>query len=583
MFRSLSARLVATYLLILILAVSGQSMMLVQLLGRDYIEQRKQDLVADTQVLASLTPTYLQEGRESEYFKLLSPYSKKNDAVVWYVNQFGVILQITSNETASDFSQAQDQLSSQEIQSYLSRVLGGTPMVYEHGFSSRFAQAMLSVGHPVTLEGQVVGAVFIHTGMSFLSQITRNLQKVALFVSCFTMAIGKQLIYWTSSTLTRPIKRMNRAARNIAKGSYGDKIPVRGRDEIAQLTESFNLMSQNLERNDKLRSGFVANVSHELRSPLTSMQGFAQGMLDGTIPEEERGKYLHIIVDESRRLNKLIHELLDLSMLDAGSFPLHKTDFDVNELIRRIIIRYIDKLEDNGIELDLDFRQEYCYVTADADRIQQVLVNLIDNAIRYTPEGGTLRIWTHTSEDRVHVSIADSGSGISPDDLPYIFERFYKADHAHSDKSGTGLGLSIVKSIIDQHGQDIHVQSQLGKGTAFVFTLERGQAPRRGERQLEAGDDGGQTQRPTGSQAEGADDGERPGEAADSGLKAGSGAPAEQPDGGQAERQDGSQAAQGPASPNAATGAYPEPEQGRGAGQADGPDGDARQNEPGRG
>ena len=155
MFRSLSARLVATYLLILILAVSGQSMMLVQLLGRDYIEQRKQDLMADTQVLASLTPTYLQEGREGEYFKLLSTYSKKNDAVVWYVNQFGVILQITSNETASDFSQAQDQLSSQEIQSYLSRVLGGTPMVYEHGFSSRFAQSMLSVGHPVTLEGQV--------------------------------------------------------------------------------------------------------------------------------------------------------------------------------------------------------------------------------------------------------------------------------------------------------------------------------------------------------------------------------------------------------------------------------------------
>jgi len=243
-----------------------------------------------------------------------------------------------------------------------------------------------------------------------------------------------------------------------------------GQDEIEQLASSFNEMAQNLKKHETLRSSFVANVSHELRSPITSIHGFAKGMQDGTIEDKDKEKYAAVIVEESMRLKKLINELLDLSQIESGQFPLHLSQFDVNEQIRRIIIRYIDRMEAKDIELNVSFADEYCKVFADVDRIVQVIVNLLDNAIKFTPENGKISIWTRTDEEKVLIGVSDTGLGIPKDDLDYIFERFYKSDKAHSNKVGTGLGLSIVKKIMDQHGETILVRSS-SKGTQFIFTL----------------------------------------------------------------------------------------------------------------
>ena len=195
-------------------------------------------------------------------------------------------------------------------------------------------------------------------------------------------------------------------------------------------------------------------------------------MLDGTIPPEEHPRYLSVVLSETRRLTKLISELLDLSRIESGKFPLHYQRFDANELIARIMFQYEGRIEEKHINVDISFRQEQCVVWADPDRISQVVVNLIDNAVKFLEDGGSLTVWTLMDEEHAIVTVKDDGPGISADDLPYIFDRFYKADKAHSGK-GTGLGLSIVKKILEQHGQDIKCTSAPGRGTAFMFTLAK--------------------------------------------------------------------------------------------------------------
>jgi len=223
----------------------------------------------------------------------------------------------------------------------------------------------------------------------------------------------------------------------------------------------------------------VANVSHELRSPITSISGFVEGMEDGTIPPEEHPKYLALVGDETRRLSKLIGDLLALSRLERDDVTLEKTDFDMNEMLRRAIIRRVNDLESKNMELDCDFQQEPCMVRADSDRIEQVVVNLLDNAIKFTPNGGKITLKTAVNKSLCTVTVADNGVGITPEDRPKVFDRFFTADRAHTSGKGTGLGLSICQRIMEMHGQTIRLEDT-AEGTAFAFTLEKGQGKAEG-------------------------------------------------------------------------------------------------------
>lgn len=266
---------------------------------------------------------------------------------------------------------------------------------------------------------------------------------------------------------------MNVISREFAKGNFKRRVDINTKDEIGQLAVNFNAMADSLENLENMRRSFVANVSHELRSPLTSIRGYIQGVLDETIPLEQSGKYLSIALDETRRLNKLINELLDLAQIESGQFPLTMTTFDINELIRRVLISQEERITSKDIDVNIDFQYEYYYVEGDRDRIQQVLYNLIDNAIKFNPEEGALGIKTWDYEDVVFVKISDQGPGIPKDEIRHIWERFYQVDKARSFKNGgTGLGLSIVKKIIEEHGQDIWINSKIGEGTEFIFSLK---------------------------------------------------------------------------------------------------------------
>jgi signal transduction histidine kinase len=318
----------------------------------------------------------------------------------------------------------------------------------------------------------VQGAVFIHSSAQNVESSYREILREGGMVMLISLLIAAVLVLVACRVITRPLQAMAAAADRFARGDFEQRVLVTSRDEVGRLAESFNSMAADLDRLESTRREFVANVSHELRSPLTSMQGFIGGILDGTVPEGQEKHYLGIVQDETRRLSKLITELLDLSRMESGQTALNKTSYDLNEQIARVLLRQESRINARGMQVELAFASDACPVRADGDRIEQVLINLIDNAIKYGKEGGQITVSTRRDKNFVHVAIADDGPGIAEADLPCVFDRFYKADKAHTSGQGTGLGLAIVKKILEQHGQTIAVKSSTNEGTRFEFTLE---------------------------------------------------------------------------------------------------------------
>lgn len=291
----------------------------------------------------------------------------------------------------------------------------------------------------------------------------------ALLVTLF----GIFAIYGLTNRIVLRIKTLNNATQAIAKGDFDTRVEIKDNDEIGQLAKGFNKMAEELKIADASKKDFVSNAAHELRSPMTSINGFVEGMLDGTIPKEKHRMYLEIVSSEVKRLTKLVKTMLDLSRIESGRDKITMKKTDINELIRRVIIRLSQKIEIKGIIPEIEISDEPLYVFADSDKIEQVLQNLIDNAIKFTEKDEIIYISTALKEDKVYVTVKDEGAGISSEDLKFIWDRFYTVDKARSgNKTGTGLGLSIVKTIIDQHNETITVKSVLNKGTEFVFTLQ---------------------------------------------------------------------------------------------------------------
>ena len=306
-----------------------------------------------------------------------------------------------------------------------------------------------------------------------------------IFCTALSLIVALALSLLSNNKTKRVLNSINYAARAFARGDFEARVDIKGAPrDLANLADSFNNMAESLQKYESTRQSFVANVSHELKSPLTSIQGFVQGMLDGTIEQKDQPQYLNIVLQETKRMNLLVVDLLDLAKIESGQFPLQMTQFDIAEELRRTLIRFLTKIEDKNIEVIADIPEEKLMVKADQSRIAQVLTNLVDNAVKFCNRNGTLKIWIYEADGRAHVNIANSGAYIPEEDLPYVFDRFFKVDKSHNRKSpGTGIGLSIVKNIIVQHGEKIWVNSRMGTGTVFTFTLriaQTGKKPTKG-------------------------------------------------------------------------------------------------------
>jgi len=392
--------------------------------------------------------------------QVLSAYT---DSEIWVVDRKGIVL-IGMDEEEND--------EKREIRNF--RISDFGTSYYMMGtFYGCFDEQMLTVFAPITVDYQVRGYVMIHKQ---IDQIYRdadhflNLSYVSL-VTLLIEGIAFMIIYlWNTY---RRICLMNRVAHKYMEGDYLSSMEIEDEDELGFLAASFNYMANELNTLEEDQRKFVSNISHDFRSPLTSIKGYVEAMIDGTIPVEMQDKYLNIIITETDRLTKLTSGLIELNQYGGhGKTILDKTDFDINEVIRQTAATFEGSCNAKHIVLDLMLTGDELLVHADRSKIQQIVYNLTDNAIKFSHHDSAIRIETHVKNEKVFVSVKDSGIGIPKDSLGKIWERFYKTDLSRGkDKKGTGIGLAIVKEIIQAHGENINVISTEGVGTEFIFTL----------------------------------------------------------------------------------------------------------------
>jgi len=287
------------------------------------------------------------------------------------------------------------------------------------------------------------------------------------------MAITLIISFITARQQSKPIHEMARAARRFAHGDFSVRVSGTERpDEIGALASSFNQMAESLEQADKRRSDFLANVSHELKTPMTSISGFADGILDGTIPQENQRQYLETISSETKRLNRLVRRMLELSRMQNQSIEeIRKQSFDVSELLVETLLVFEKKILDKNLDVDVSVPDDGMIVCGERDAINQVIYNLLENAVKFAFPESQLGLSVFKQGGKAYVSVKNYGDTIPEEDLALIFERFHKSDRSRSmDRDGVGLGLYIVKTIIGSHGEDIAVKSRDGE-TEFVFSL----------------------------------------------------------------------------------------------------------------
>ncbi|MDD6062148.1 MAG: HAMP domain-containing sensor histidine kinase [Oscillospiraceae bacterium] len=287
-----------------------------------------------------------------------------------------------------------------------------------------------------------------------------------------TLAVAFVAVYFMSYELTRPLRQMSEATKRYAEGDFSMRIQVDGRNEMADLAKAFNSMAKDLASLESSRRSFVANVSHELKTPMTTIGGFIDGILDGTIEKDQQEHYLRIVSDEVKRLHRLVVSMLNLSKIEAGELALKRRDFDVSEMIFRTILGFEQLIEQKGFEITGLENMQSVIISGDEDLLTQVVYNLIDNAVKFTPEGGEIHFDVVHDMQKVYVSIRNSGKGVSSEEIERIFERFYKVDKSRSyDVKGAGLGLYITKSIVEMHGGSIKASSLENQYTEFSFWL----------------------------------------------------------------------------------------------------------------
>ncbi|MBF7082324.1 HAMP domain-containing protein [Desulfallas sp. Bu1-1] len=341
---------------------------------------------------------------------------------------------------------------------------------------------VLTVAVPLYKEGKIAGSVMLSSPLAPIEERIGALQRITLYAGLIGIALATILSLLLSRTLSRPLLKMHQAAQSMARGDYSRRVEVKSQDEIGLLAHSLNALAAELqekittlERLDKTRREFVANVSHELRTPLSIIQGYTEALIDGMAgTEAERKKYLADIHEEILRLRRLVAEILDLRKIEAGRVEMKMQKISLIHLVSQVFEQFQALAEDKQIIASLDFAPGSYTVKADPDRIKQVLINLLDNAVRVTLPGGQVKVNLTELKDMVQVSITDTGPGIPPEEQPLIWERFYKVDKSRARTGGgTGLGLAIAKKIIEAHGGSIEVSSKPGKGSTFYFVIPK--------------------------------------------------------------------------------------------------------------
>lgn len=330
-----------------------------------------------------------------------------------------------------------------------------------------------TAGRRINVEGSV-GYLFAASPMTALGSYIMDML-VMFGISAIAILLLCSLLCWIlARRITGPIEGVSEAARRLGSGDFTARAPVDGCVELAEFATTFNNMATRLQTIDNSRGQFMGNIAHELRTPMTTIKGFIDGMLDGTIPPEENQHYLSIVSQETGRLARLVQNMLDITKLEAGEVPVHAQSYDLWKTVTDVVLSDEQRIEDGKIDIQ-GLGGPPLLIFADPDFVHQVVYNIVDNAIKFTPEGGTISFSAQKKGNMVQVSIQNTGAGIAPEALPFVFERFYKEDRSRGmNTRGSGLGLHICKILINLSGGQIHAESEEGKWCRFVFTLPAG-------------------------------------------------------------------------------------------------------------
>lgn len=414
-------------------------------------------------IAASYSTVYQgnQQDLSSAYWQLeaVSTFLRSD---IWIVNRQGIIIADSDRSAKTGV-----------VIDGFDPTAAGNKSYWVGNYYGLFPYEVLTVSAPITGNYTTYGYVLIHLPMSRIHDASNGILNIVYLTSLIIFALSLVIILVFTKTVYFPLKKITAGANEYAAGNLTYQLSLHSHDEMGYLAASLNYMSGELNKMEEYQRTFIANVSHDFRSPLTSIKGYLEAIIDGTIPPEMHEKYLTRVITETERLNKLTQSMLTLDTLDSKGY-LSRTNFDITRVIKDTAASFEGTCEKKNINFDLTFSDNILMVYANLGKIQQVLYNLIDNAIKFSHRNSTIYIQTSVRHEKIFISVKDTGIGIPKDSVKKIWERFYKSDLSRGkDKKGTGLGLSIVKEIIQAHGENIDVISTEGVGTEFIFSLPR--------------------------------------------------------------------------------------------------------------
>ena len=387
------------------------------------------------------------------------------DASIWIVNPSGLVILDSGS---------QPDIENPTTIPNFSPTITGSSFYTVGNFFGMFDEDMISAFAPITSNYKVKGYVIIHTPMSELEASCNSLLNISYITLVILFLLSLIILLFFTEMVYLPLRKITHATEQYAVGNFRYEFQVDSEDEIGYLAASLAYMASEVAKSEDNQKRLVANISHDFRSPLTSMRGYLEAMLDGTIPAELHEKYIGVVLNETDRLTKLTNSLLTLNNLNTKGMILNRTDFDINQIIKNTAASFEGTCRNKLITIELVLTGDEMLVNADMVKIQQVLYNLVDNAIKFSHKNSSIKIETIERSNKLLISVKDSGIGIPADSIKLIWNRFYKTDLSRGkDKKGTGLGPSITKEIIQSHNENINVISTEGIGTEFIFTLEK--------------------------------------------------------------------------------------------------------------
>ncbi len=465
MRKSIYLKILATYVLVILITLAAVGGLQVFIVQAYLMDSKEKELLVRSKDLADVIKPMLSRGRDPrEIIFMLNRADRTLGTEFWVVDQHGIVLVAAADHLYCEGN---------ALESADLATLRAGKVSVRRGQSQFFNEAVIRAATPLMEEGEFIGAVILYSPVAGINDTITKMKELHFGTAVVGLVLSIIIGFMISRQITRPIVEISSATQSIANGNFKDRVRVSSQDELGRLAESFNNMAQKLDEYDNLRQEFIANVSHELRSPLTSIKGFIDALVEGKPKDEaEKNQYLSIIQTETNRLGRLVNELLEISRFDNDSISLNLEPFPIETVIKRAIatLRPQAAAKQLTVKVAVPAGLPACF--GDEDRIEQVVHNLLENAIRYTPTGEKVLITARLLEDKILVEIADKGQGIPPEHLTNIWERFYRVDADRSRaRGGTGLGLAIVKEIVEKHGGEVGVDSEEGIGSTFSFSI----------------------------------------------------------------------------------------------------------------